>query len=248
MTARQTRFVQEYLANGQNATAAAIAAGYSRATAASIGSENLRKPEIAHAIAAAQQRVSSKLELDADTIARELAAVGFALVPTNDVTPGSKVQALTSLAKMLGHWKEKQAPEAGEGTFADWLSDVGESLQRDERRRIEAMTTAEIDGECRVQHHGLCRSINEHVDRCADAAWRSRDRRAPVPGGDQWRVNARADGKSGLFHPEPPGAPAENWGPANPWPDDQAEGTPTPLKEPTPPVVAAHVEGNVYVV
>lgn len=56
MTNRQRLFVEEYLRCG-NATEAAIKAGYSKKTAYSIGSENLRKPEIAAII---QQRLSDK--------------------------------------------------------------------------------------------------------------------------------------------------------------------------------------------
>lgn len=45
MTAKQTRFCDEYLIDF-NATQAAIRAGYSKHTAYSIGSENLKKPQI----------------------------------------------------------------------------------------------------------------------------------------------------------------------------------------------------------
>lgn len=46
LTPKQQVFCEEYVANGGNATAAAISAGYSRKTAYSMGSENLTKPEI----------------------------------------------------------------------------------------------------------------------------------------------------------------------------------------------------------
>lgn len=46
LTPKQQAFCEEYVANGGNATAAAISAGYSRKTAYSMGSENLTKPEI----------------------------------------------------------------------------------------------------------------------------------------------------------------------------------------------------------
>lgn len=45
MTKKQKRFVEEYLID-LNAAQAAIRAGYSPKAAYSIGSENLRKPEI----------------------------------------------------------------------------------------------------------------------------------------------------------------------------------------------------------
>jgi len=48
---KQRAFVTAYMAGGFNATAAAIAAGYSKTSAHTIGWENLRKPEIARALA-----------------------------------------------------------------------------------------------------------------------------------------------------------------------------------------------------
>lgn len=50
LTPKQRLFVETYTTNGFNATQAAITAGYSETTAYSIGSENLKKPEIAAAI------------------------------------------------------------------------------------------------------------------------------------------------------------------------------------------------------
>lgn len=49
LTAKQRLFVSAYLVD-KNATQAAIAAGYSKKTATSIGQENLKKPEVAAAI------------------------------------------------------------------------------------------------------------------------------------------------------------------------------------------------------
>lgn len=50
LTPKQRLFVDSYIACRFNATKAAIAAGYSEKTAYSIGSENLKKPEIRAAI------------------------------------------------------------------------------------------------------------------------------------------------------------------------------------------------------
>ncbi|MCA9467070.1 MAG: terminase small subunit, partial [Nitrospira sp.] len=49
MTAKQLRFVEEYMVD-LNATQAAIRAGYEPRSAYSIGQENLKKPEIQAAI------------------------------------------------------------------------------------------------------------------------------------------------------------------------------------------------------
>src|SRR5262249_54511607 len=64
LTDKQTRFVAEYLVD-LNATQAAIRAGYSRKTAEQQGYENLRKPQIAAAIAEAQAVTAARLGLDA---------------------------------------------------------------------------------------------------------------------------------------------------------------------------------------
>ncbi|CDP52345.1 Phage terminase small subunit [Devosia sp. DBB001] len=77
LTAKQARFVEEYLVD-LNATQAAIRAGYSKSTAAQSGYENLRKPEIAAAISDAQQIRSKRTEITQDKVLRELAKIGFA--------------------------------------------------------------------------------------------------------------------------------------------------------------------------
>jgi phage terminase small subunit len=50
LTGKQKAFIDHYLANGFNATKAALAAGYSEKTAYSIGQQNLKKVEITEAI------------------------------------------------------------------------------------------------------------------------------------------------------------------------------------------------------
>lgn len=70
MTPKQEAFVREYLID-LNATQAAIRAGYSEATAYSIGNENLSKPEIAEAIATAKAERAEKCEIDALWVLKE---------------------------------------------------------------------------------------------------------------------------------------------------------------------------------
>lgn len=77
LTAKQARFVEEYLVD-LNATQAAIRAGYSAGTASAIGHENLNKPEIANAIAEAQATRSMRTQITQDQVVRELARIGFA--------------------------------------------------------------------------------------------------------------------------------------------------------------------------
>lgn len=77
LTAKQAKFVEEYLVD-LNATQAAIRAGYSSDTARAIGCENLTKPDIAEAIASAQQKRSERTEITQDMVLAELWAIASA--------------------------------------------------------------------------------------------------------------------------------------------------------------------------
>ena len=77
MTKRQKLFVEEYLID-LNATQAAIRAGYSPESAYSIGSENLKKPEIRARIEKAMAERSRRTGINQDRVLQELAKIGFA--------------------------------------------------------------------------------------------------------------------------------------------------------------------------
>jgi len=74
LTAKQQRFVEEYLVD-MNATQAAIRAGYSEKTANQIAAENLAKPGIAEAIAASVKARSERAQVKADDILAEVDAI-----------------------------------------------------------------------------------------------------------------------------------------------------------------------------
>jgi len=80
---RQACFVREYLID-QNATQAALRAGYSQKAARQIGAENLSKPAVAAAIAeglaeieARQKARLDEMELTAARVERETARIAF---------------------------------------------------------------------------------------------------------------------------------------------------------------------------
>lgn len=77
LTARQARFVAEYLID-LNATQAAIRAGYSKKTAEQQGFQLLKKTSVAEAIQSAQANRAKRTEITQDDVLRELAKVGFA--------------------------------------------------------------------------------------------------------------------------------------------------------------------------
>ena len=60
-----------------NATKGAISAGYSKKAAASIGEENLRKPEISAAIKVRTKEIMQRLEVTADLVLQEIAKMAF---------------------------------------------------------------------------------------------------------------------------------------------------------------------------
>ena len=67
LTAKQERFVEEYLID-LNATQAAIRSGYSKKTARDIGYENLTKPDIRAAIVEKRKAISRRLGLTIDDV------------------------------------------------------------------------------------------------------------------------------------------------------------------------------------
>lgn len=76
LTAKQQRFVEEYLID-LNATQAAIRAGYSTKSARDIGCENLAKPNIRACIDKAMAERSKRTGINADRVLQELARIGF---------------------------------------------------------------------------------------------------------------------------------------------------------------------------
>lgn len=100
LNARQKRFVEEYLVD-LNASAAARRAGYSLKTADVSGHENLKKPEIAEAIALAQKKRSEKTRITAERVLEELARIGFS-------DPRKLFDAQGTL-KPIAEWEEDSA-------------------------------------------------------------------------------------------------------------------------------------------
>lgn len=77
LTAKQARFVAEYLVD-LNATQAAIRAGFPKKAASSVGYEYLRKPQIAAAVSAGKATQISRAELSASRVLEEMRRLAFA--------------------------------------------------------------------------------------------------------------------------------------------------------------------------
>ena len=100
MTTRQRRFIAEYIANGGNGTQAAITAGYSKRSAHAVAWENLRKPEIAAAVATEGAKSLQRLEVTAEMLAAKI---------WSWVVEGGRdrVAAAALLARMYPEFSEK---------------------------------------------------------------------------------------------------------------------------------------------
>ena len=102
LTARQQRFVEEYLLD-LNGSQAAIRAGYSEQTATMQASRMLTNANIARAIAAAQAKVAQRLDCDVERVMAELASIAFNVEERTQ----DRIRALELLAKHGGAFVER---------------------------------------------------------------------------------------------------------------------------------------------
>jgi phage terminase small subunit len=107
---KQSRFVAEYLID-LNATQAAIRAGYSERTAYSIGPENLKKPEIAAAIAEGQAKRAGIVEITAEKVLRDLESARHNAMATMEWGPA--IRACELQGKHIGMFSDKIAHVGG---------------------------------------------------------------------------------------------------------------------------------------
>lgn len=105
LTARQARFVDEYLLSGNGAEAARLA-GYSAKTARQMATENLSKPAIQAAIQAREDATASQLELTRQAVIGELqGAIALAREQQN---PMAMISGWREIAKMCGFYASER--------------------------------------------------------------------------------------------------------------------------------------------
>lgn len=100
LTARQQKFINEYLKSG-NATDAATKAGYSKKTARAMGAENLTKPNIQKSIAERQSKAATKADVSLTWWVEKTKRIAEKSKRDSD-----KVRALDLLGKHLGAYRE----------------------------------------------------------------------------------------------------------------------------------------------
>lgn len=114
LTAKQARFVQEYLKD-QNATQAAIRAGYSAATANKAGPRLLVNDGVAAAIAAAQNKVARHAAVTVHSLAAELEQARVLAIVEKQTS--AAVQATMGKAKLFGLAIERHRHSGAIGTY-----------------------------------------------------------------------------------------------------------------------------------
>lgn len=126
LTAKQERFVGEYLADA-NATRAAIAAGYSERMAGKIGWELLQKPGIKAALDAGRQRIAKRLDLTAEKVLADIARVARRAEESGEY--GAALKGHELLGKHLKLFTEKHEHGGiGGGPVVLQLSSADEKL------------------------------------------------------------------------------------------------------------------------
>lgn len=126
LTIKQKKFADEYIISG-NATEARIKAGYSKKTAYSMGSENLKKPELKSYIEERMAEIESQKIADQKEVMEYLTSVmrgnekqeqlitiglgeGMTRAETFDVEVSAKerIRAAELIGKRYGMWTDKQ--------------------------------------------------------------------------------------------------------------------------------------------
>lgn len=102
MTAKQETFAIEYLKD-KNATQAAIRAGYSKKTAASIAWELLEKPDIKEFIRQKQEEAVKNAEISIDWVVNQCKEIAQNILAKD----ADKLRALELIGKYLGMFTEK---------------------------------------------------------------------------------------------------------------------------------------------
>lgn len=146
LTAKQERFIQEYLID-LNATQAAIRAGYSKRTANRIATENLSKPGIKDAIFEAQKKLAEEAKLTQQKIIEQLQADHDGAKEAEQY--GAAVKATELMGKHIGMFSDRLKiggdPDAPPiqlvdmppmpKTIAEWEKQVLEA--REQRKQLE---------------------------------------------------------------------------------------------------------------
>ena len=130
LSPKQARFVAEYLKD-QNATQAAIRAGYSKGTAKQQGSRLLTNADVKRAVNSGQKRVARKAEITVESLAAELEQARK--LAQKEGQASAMVAATMGKGKLTGLLVERHKHSGAIGTY-----DLTK-LSDDELARLESI-------------------------------------------------------------------------------------------------------------
>jgi phage terminase small subunit len=130
LTVKQKKFCLEYLVD-LNATQAAIRSGYSEKTACAIGTENLRKPNIALVIQQEMNKRSEQTGITVSYVLNGIKALTDKLVVGED--PKSAYKGFELLGKHLVLFSDKVDHSSSDGTMTPTFifNPVGKDFESD---------------------------------------------------------------------------------------------------------------------
>jgi len=138
LTAKRVRFCKEWVID-QNATQAALRAGYSKKTAYSLGPEVLKVPEAKAYILELQEEIRARSEVTFDNIISDLKQDRESARATNQ-SPAA-IKATTEIAKLHGfyeaHNKQKANPAdlTLDGVY-DRIEEIKSKLDKDQNTKL----------------------------------------------------------------------------------------------------------------
>ena len=123
LTAKQQAFCESYVANGFNATQAALTAGYSEKTARDIGCENLAKPNIAEFIFKFKAKASEKALVTTEDVVKGLLKEADSV--EDDSSPTARISAWKALSDYTGGFDSNKVHNVNvELSHEEWLDSL----------------------------------------------------------------------------------------------------------------------------
>ena len=123
LTAKQQAFCESYVANGFNATQAALSAGYSENTAQQMGSENLSKPVIAEYIFKFKAKASEKALITTEDVVKGLMIEAQGI--GEDTNTSARITAYKALSDYTGGFDSNKVHNVNvEMSHEEWLDSL----------------------------------------------------------------------------------------------------------------------------
>lgn len=168
LTAKQAKFVAEYLKNGMNATRAAIAAGYSKDRAEVTGSELVRNRKVSEAIAVKAEKHVAKLDYGVDKTLEFVARMAFFDPKDLFEDDGSlrRIQEMPESARsVIAGLEVSDIWDSGEGEQKSIIGNLKKVKLSDRRGALDMLMRYHALYKDKVEHTGDVGLVVKHIGR-----------------------------------------------------------------------------------